>query len=140
MKKFKFYYLFAFVALGLFVTSCGDDDETDGDVNNIITITVEEPLDGETIAESDCGDVHVHVDVMASDENHEVDIVLHTEGDVDDEIITWDKHDHDQLITFETEVDLCMYPAGTCFHLEVEACIDHDCENKETHDVEFCLQ
>ena len=43
-------------------------------------------------------------------------------------------------ITFEQEVDLCSYAAGTCFHLEIEACIDHDCAEKETAEVEFCLQ
>jgi len=114
------------------VTGCGDDD------SNKITITIEEPTNDETI--TDCSDVHIHIDIVASDENHEVEIVLHPEGDVDDKILDIDMHDHDKEITFEQEVDLCSYPAGTCFHLEVEACKDHDCEEKETADVEFCLQ
>jgi len=135
MRDFKFYYLFAFVVLGLFITSCGDDDD-EGD--NQITITIEEPVDGETI--TDCADVHIHVDITATDENHEVEILLHPEGDVSDKIIDYDAHEHDKVITFEQEVDLCSYPAGTCFHLEVEACVDHDCEEKATADVEFCLQ
>jgi len=132
MKDFKFYYLFAFVALGLLITSCGDDDD-----ENIITITIEEPIDGETIA--DCAEVHVHIDVDASIENHEIEILLHPEGDVDDKIIDFDKHEHDKEVKFEQEVDLCSYPAGTCFHLEVAACADHDCEKMGTADVEFCL-
>ena len=136
MKKIKFHYLLPLLCLGFFITSCGDDD--DNDDNNTITITIEEPLNGETIM--DCADVHVHIDIEASDENHEVEIVLHPEGDVSDKIIDSDMHEHDKVITFEQEVDLCSYPAGTCFHLEVEACIDHDCEEKETADVEFCLQ
>ena len=137
MEKFKFYYLFAFLLIGFVAASCGDDDE---DENNQITITIEEPANGETVALADCADVHVHVDIMASDENHEVEIILHPEGDVNTKIIDFDVHEHDQLITFEQEVDLCAYPAGTCFHLEVEACVDHDCEEKATADAEFCLQ
>ncbi len=135
MEKFKFYYLFAFVVLGLFVTSCGDDDDPE---TNTITITIEEPINGETI--TDCADVHVHIDIEASDENHEIEIILHPEGNVDDKIIDYDEHEHDKVITFEREVDLCSYPAGECFHLEVAACVDHDCEEKTRADVEFCLQ
>lgn len=135
MKKFKFHYLLPLFCLGLLITSCGDDPEDD---TNTITITVDEPLNDEVI--TDCADVHVHIDIEASIENHEVEIVLHPEGDVDDKIIDYDEHDHDKLITFEQEVDLCSYPSGTCFHLEVAACIDHDCEVRETADVEFCLQ
>ncbi len=137
MKNFKFYYLFAFVLIGSFVVaSCGDDED---DEMNTITITIEEPT-GDNIAMADCGDVHVHIDIVASDENHEVEIVLHPEGDVDTKIIDFDMHEHDQTITFEQEVDLCNFNPGDCFHLEVEACVDHDCEVKERADVEFCLQ
>ena len=135
MKRFNFLYLLPLFCLGLVMTSCGDDDD---DVNNTITITIEEPLNGETI--TDCSQVHVHVDFVASDENHEVEVVLHPEGDVNDKIIDIDMHGHDQEITIEQEVDLCSYPAGTCFHLEVQACIDHDCEQTENAEVEFCLQ
>jgi len=135
MKNFNFYYVFAFALLGMCFVSCGDEG---GDDDNTITITIEEPINGETI--TDCADVHVHVDVVASDENHEVEIILHPEGDVNDKIIDFDMHEHDQTITFEQEVDLCSYAAGTCFHLEVLACVDHDCEKTQTADVEFCLQ
>ncbi len=141
MNKFKFYYLFAFTILGLAITSCSDDDDDDhNDENNQITITIEEPMNGGTIAIADCADVHFHIEITATDENHEVEIILHPEGDVSDKIIDWDKHDHDKVITFEEERNLCNYPSGTCFHLEVEACVDHDCEEKTTADAEFCLQ
>lgn len=134
MKKINLYYLFAFLAFGMLATGCGDDD----DETNEITITIEEPMNGETI--TDCADVHVHIDFEATVENHEIEVVLHPEGDVNDKIIDYDKHDHDQKITFEEEVDLCSYPAGTCFHLEVKACADHDCDKSSTAEVEFCLQ
>ena len=136
MKNFKFYYLFAFALVGcLFITSCGDDDDDD---TNKVTITIEEPLDGSTIA--DCSEVHVHIEFEATEENHEFEIVLHPEGNVDDKIIDYDEHDHDKKIEFEQEVNLCDYPAGQCFHLEVVACEDHDCGEKATAEAEFCLQ
>jgi hypothetical protein len=138
MKNFKFIYLLVFSTLVFSVTSCGDDDG--GEPENKITITIEEPMDGENIAIADCASVHVHVDFSATEENHEVEIILHPEGDVNDKIIDFDKHDHDKEITFEQEVDLCSYGAGACFHLEVEACADHDCAEKTTAEVEFCLQ
>lgn len=138
MKKFRFSYLFTLVALGLFVTSCNKDDDHNHD--NKITITIEEPTNGATIAIADCAEVHVHVEIEATDENHEVEIVLHPEGNTSDKIIDFDKHQHDKKIEFEQEVNLCNYPAGTCFHLEVVACVDHDCDKKETADAEFCLQ
>lgn len=134
MKKFKIYFL-AVLFLGLFLTSCGDDHE-----DNVIKITIEEPTNGATIAKDKCGDVHVHIDIEASDENHEVEVVLHPEGDTSNKIIDYDKHSHDKVVKFEQEVDLCSFEAGTCFHLEVSACVDHDCKKKETAEAEFCLE
>ena len=137
MKNFKIYYLFVFLSSGLFLVGCGEDDD---DTTNQITITIEEPMDGENIALADCADIHIHVDFVASVENHEVEVVLHPEGDVNDKIIDFDKHEHDKEITFEQEVDLCSYGAGACFHLEVVACVDHDCTETATAEAEFCLQ
>ncbi len=134
MKNIKFFYLFALAAFGLGLIGCSDDD----DDTNTITITIDEPVDGETIA--DCAQVQVHVDAVASDENHELIVVLHPEGNVSDKIIDYEEHTHDKEAHFEQEVDLCSYAAGTCFHLEVEACLDHDCAEKETAEAEFCLQ
>lgn len=136
MKKLNFYFLAVFATMALFMVSCGEDEV----VGNKITITVEEPLDGAKIDTADCDEVHIHVEFEATDENHEIEIVLHPEGDVNDKIIDFDKHDHDKKVVFEQEVDLCAYASGTCFHLEVVACVDHDCAEKATADVEFCLQ
>ena len=131
MKKNNLYYLFAFLSIGIFFSSCEKEK------HNHITITIEEPVDGETV--SDCADVHIHVDFDAEEENHEIEVILHPEGDVEDKIIDYDEHAHDQVITFDQSVDLCSYPAGTCFHLEVSACEDHDCEETVTADAEFCI-
>lgn len=136
MKRIQLFYFFAFLALGVAITGCKDDE----DEGNQITITIEEPIDGENIAIANCGDVHVHVDISATDENHEIEIILHPEDDVNDLIINYDAHAHDQVIEFEQEVDLCAYAAGTCFHLEVFACVDHDCEERAFGEAEFCLE
>jgi len=133
MKKFNLILLLSCLSFAFIFVGCGDDEET-----NQITITIEEPLDGATL--TDCADVHIHVDFVASIENHEVEIILHPEGDTNDEIIKYDEHEHDKEITFEQEVDLCSYPAGTCFHLEVFACVDHDCVERAFAEAEFCIQ
>jgi len=138
MKNLKFSYLLLFLSVGVFFVGCKDDDPDP--VENTITITIDEPMDGENIAIADCANVHVHIDFMASEENHEVEVILHPEGDTSDKIIDYDEHDHDKEITFEQEVDLCSYGAGACFHLEVFACVDHDCEKKSMAEVEFCLE
>lgn len=119
--------------MGLLIASCNDKEPV-----NEITITIDEPINGETI--TDCADVHIHIDVVASDENHGIEVILHPDGNTAEKILDLDLHEHDAVVNIEQEVDLCSYPAGTCFHLEVEACKDHDCESKETADVEFCLQ
>lgn len=137
MKSFKSYFLFAFLSFGFFMVGCEKDDDHDHE-DNEITILIDEPTGD--VAMADCAEVHIHVDITATDENHNVELVLHPEGDVNDKILDIDKHDHDKEITIEQEIDLCSYPAGTCFHLEVEACVDHDCEEKTTADFEFCLQ
>lgn len=138
MKSINFFYLLLFVCLGVFISGCKDDDGDDP--TNTIAIEIEEPINDETIAMASCGDVHIHIDFVASVENHEVTVILHPEGDVNDKIIDYNEHAHDQTVNFEQEVDLCSYAAGTCFHLEVEACVDHDCEEMARADVEFCLQ
>jgi len=138
MKNSKFLYLALFIGLGLSITSCKDDDDSED--QNAITITIEEPMNDEVIAMADCADVHIHIDFEASVENHMVKVVLHPEDDINDKILDYSEHDHDMEITFEQEVDLCSYASGTCFHLEVEACLDHDCEETSTADVEFCLE
>lgn len=140
MKNYNVFYILAFFSLSIFVVSCDDEMPPEEEPTNAITITIEEPTPAEVIDSADCAEVHVHIDIAASIENHEVEIVLHPEGDVDDKIIDYDEHAHDKVITFEQEIDLCSYPSGTCFHLEVAACVDHDCAEKSTADVEFCLQ
>ncbi len=135
----KLFSILAFLLpIILLVPSCSDEEEEEDTANNVITIIVQEPSADEIV--TDCSNVHIHIDVTASDENHEVDILLHPEGDATDKIIDQHIHDHDQTVTFDQDYDLCNYGSGTCFHLEVSACADHDCTTIEMADIEFCLQ
>ena len=138
LTNFKFYYLFAFLAIGMAVVGCDDDDDHDDDHDdNEITINIESPTDGGTVA--DCAEVHIHVDVIATDENHEFELILHPDGDASNLILDVDMHDHDAVLNFEQDVNLCDFPAGTCFELDVVACVDHDCEETESASVNFCI-
>ncbi len=134
--KFRSFFLLLLATFSLTIVSCDKDDDH-GHEDNEITIRILEPAADEVV--NDASSVHIHVEVEATDENHEIEIVLHPEGDTADKIIDFDKHDHDQVIVFEQEVDLSAYPSGQGFHLEVEACVDHDCEEKVTADVEFSI-
>ncbi len=136
MKLFQPLFILSLGFCLICFNSC-KEDEGDTTTENKITITIDEPTSDEVVG--DCADVHIHVDFSASVENHEVEIVLHPEGDTSDKIIDYDEHAHDKEITFNQDIDLCSYPAGTCFHLEVLACVNHDCDQTETADVEFCL-
>lgn len=135
MKMLKNSWLLAFALSALVFTACNKDDDDHDHGDNKITINILEPGNGEVMA--DPADVHIHIEVEASDENHDIEIELHPEGDVSDKILNETPHKHDSKVIFEQAVDLSSYPAGTEFHLEVKACIDHDCEESERADVEF---
>jgi hypothetical protein len=115
-------------------TACEDEDDH-GD--NDITINILEPGNDEVVA--DASDVHIHIEIEATEDNHDIDIILHPDGDINDKIIEQNLHEHDQKVSFEQDIDLSSYPAGTKFHLEVEACKDHDCEEIVFEDVEFSI-
>ena len=117
----------------LVLTACNQEEIA------AVEIEFEEPMAGEVVA--DASDVHIHVHFRAtSGEFHEVEVMLHPDGDVSDMIIEFDQHEHTDDFVFEQELDLSSYPAGTEFHLEAKACLDHDCESVEEGDIEFSIQ
>jgi hypothetical protein len=138
LNNFKFYYLFVFLVFGMCAVGCNDDeDNNDDDHNdNMVTVAIASPTNGGTIA--DCSVVHVHIDVIASVENHQVEVLLY-ERDTEEEVLDIDMHDHDTMILIERDLDLCNYAAGTCFVLDVLACVNHSCEETSTATAEFCL-
>lgn len=107
--------------------------------HNHVTITFDEPTEGEIIALADAADVHVHIEFAYEVEGEEVEIKLHPEGDETDLIINHDAHSHDNPIVFMQNVDLSSYPAGTEFHLEAKACENHECTESVTEDIHFFL-
>ena len=130
MRKIAMLTMVAALATVTF-TSCEEDD------HNHIEIEFLEPTNEQTV--SDASDVHIHVRFTAEEENHEVTLELHPEGDASDLILEMDMHAHDQVVDLEEDVDLSAYPAGTEFHLEATACTDHDCEEMETADIHFSI-
>ncbi len=121
------------LGLALFgLTSCKQEAVTS------VEIEFEEPMAGEIV--TDASDVHIHIHFTATNGDlHDVEVMLHPDGDVNDLILDFHQHDHAEEFVFEEEVDLSSYPAGTTFHLEAEVCLDHDCEEVEFGDIEFSI-
>ena len=139
MKMLKYSFLFILALSVTVFTGCDEEDDHDHDHDhNEITINILEPGPDEVVA--DASDVHVHIEIEATDVTHDIEIVLHPDGDVSDKILEEELHNHEPKATFEQDLDLSSYPSGTKFHLEVEACKDHDCEEREFADVEFSIQ
>ena len=131
--RFLFLLLGGLAALGF--VGCDKDDDHD---DNEITIRILEPAANAVI--EDAANVNIRVEVEATDENHEVEIVLYPDGDSNNKILDSDLHEHDKLLSFEQGIDLSSFPAGQKFHLKVEACVDHDCEKKAKAEIEFSIQ
>lgn len=139
INSFKFGLLF-FSSL-LILSACNnDDDDHDHDDHNEITITFLAPSPDQVIPMSEANAVVISIEVEASDENHEVEIELHPESDTGDKIIDDDEHTHDKVFKYDHVVDLSSYPSGTEFHLEVTACLDHNCEETTSSDIEFKIE
>ena len=104
---------------------------------NQVTIEIEEPTAGEVVANA--ADVHIHINFTATEELHDIDIILHVDDDPSNVVLDQHVHSHEQSYTFMQDVDLSSFPAGTKFHLEVETCVDHDCAEHVHADVEFSI-
>lgn len=129
------------LASAFIISACNnDDDDHDNDDHNEITIQFLSPTPDQVIPMSEANAVVISIEVEASDENHEIEIELHPESDTGDKIINDDEHTHDKVFLYDHVVDLSSYPSGTEFHLEVKACLDHDCEEIERSDIEFKIE
>ena len=129
--------LFALLGVAAIFQSCEKEDDMHEHEDNEVTITIQEPSDGEVVA--DASDVHVHIDFEATEENHEIEVLLYPKGDESDKILDVDMHEHDAKIEFEQEVDLSGYAGGTEFVLYAQACVDHDCGEIESKEIEFSI-
>ncbi len=120
------------LSLLFLLSSCKKDEVA------MVNIEFEEPTPNQVVA--DASDVHIHIHFTSTDELHDIEIKMHPESDVSDLILDEDIHSHDEEYVFLKDLDLSSYPSGTEFHIEVEVCIDHDCEERETAEMEFSIQ
>lgn len=121
--------IFVFVMLA--ASSCKKDD------HNHVEVEFLSPMDEATVANPAA--VNIKIKFTAEEELHDIEITLKKEGDsvAIAPFSPMHVHDHEKTITIDETVNLSSYPAGTEFHLEVEACEDHDCEEKVTKSIHF---
>ncbi|TVR78239.1 MAG: hypothetical protein EA409_10955 [Saprospirales bacterium] len=136
----KLLSLLLIFALAFSFSACGDDDDHHHHGDNEINIIIISPQEDMIISTEEASIVLISVRVEATEENHDIDIELHPEGDHSNKIIDWHRHTHDQVVEFTEVVDLSGFESGTEFHLEVTACIDHGCEEKERKHIHFTLE
>jgi hypothetical protein len=132
MLKRTFFQLLSLVFIVVAAVSCGDDE-----LENPITITFENPINGAVL--TTCTPVPIDIHIESEEELHDIEISLHAEGD-STAIIDYDGHSHETSLHFSQNVDLCSYAAGTCFDLEVQVAKEHDGTEKEIQAIRFCLQ
>ena len=134
MKKF----LIPVLAVAVFgFVGCEEDDHDHGDTT--ATIVFDEPMNDEVIPLASANDVHIHIEFTFDPEGHEIEVELYPEGDESNKIIDYDEHNHSAAITFMQDVDLSSFAAGTEFHLEAKACLDHDCDEYKEADIHFSI-
>lgn len=133
MKKIP--YLFALATLTFALSSCNKEE----DDHNHIDIAFLEPFNDQSFTGAEAANVHIHVRFTAEVENEAIVLRLYPESDPTDLILNLDVHEHDAVIDIEEDVDLSAYPAGTEFHLEAEACEDHECTEVVTADIHFTV-
>ena len=133
MKK----VLFPLIVLTLigFLTSCEKDDDH-GD--NEITIEFLSPASNEQVA--DASNVNIEIRLTATEDLEETEIFLYAELDPLQLVFEKDLHDHEKTYTFQQNVDLSAFPSGTSFLLEVETCLDHDCNEQKKEFIRFSIQ
>lgn len=105
--------------------------------HNHIEIEFLSPMDEATVANAAA--VNIKIKLTADEELEEVKITLKKEGETNGiaPFNTMEIHQHTKTYTVDETIDLSSYPAGTEFHLEVEACEDHDCSEKVKKSVHF---
>ncbi len=121
--------LFAFLLATAF--SCKKEE------HNHIEIEFMSPANDATVANAAA--VNIKIKFTADDDLHDIEIVLEEEASKA-KIAPFNPmkfHKHEKTHTVDETVNLSSYPAGTEFHLEVEACEDHDCKEKVKKHIHF---
>nr|MBS0036747.1 hypothetical protein [Saprospiraceae bacterium] len=136
LKKISFLLL----AFPLVFVACDNDDDHHHDDDNEITINFISPQHDQVITMEEAENLLIQLEVLATDENHDIYIELHPENDASNKILDHHFHLHDPDFEFSESVDLSGFPSGTEFHLEVRAALDHDGDHHERGDIEFSIE
>jgi hypothetical protein len=97
--------MFFFLAAAFVLAATGCVKEA----SNEITIRIISPVEDQVVANA--ASVLIHVEFEATDENHNVELFIHKDGDVNDVAFEWDQHDHDKKIVLMETIDLSSYPS-----------------------------
>lgn len=135
MKTNLIVFASLFLLIGFGFSSC---DKHDHDEEIEVKITIESPADNAVI--TDASAVNISVFFETEDDLHDVKVYLKNETDNSNVApFPIDGHEHAKSYRIQETVNLSSYPAGTEFHLEAEACKDHDCDHKEKKSIHFKL-
>jgi len=124
----------------LLFTACGDDDDHHHNDTNEVNIVIQTPSDGQTFSMEEAESIEIKVIFEATEENHDLEVVLYPHGDASNKIIDWDLHDHNPMIEFNATVDLSSFDSGTVFHLHTKSCVDHSCNEIDEKHITFSIQ
>ncbi len=136
MNRFSYFFGVLLASAVLVFSACNKDDDEHGDHNHI-EITIISPTANQTVADPSA--VEVRIAFEADDELHDIEIKLHPVDDASDLIIDFEVHTHQKTYEFHTVVDLSSYPAGTEFELDIDACEDEACTEKESKHIHFSI-
>lgn len=131
---------FLLLAFPLVFVACDNDDDHPHHDDNEITINFITPENDQVISMEEADSLLIKLEVLATDENHDIYIELHPENDVSNIILDLHFHLHDPNFEFSEPVDLSDFPSGTEFHLEVRAALDHNGDHHERADIEFSIE
>lgn len=134
MKKLFIPLFVLFITFQL--TSCNDDDVLE-DVN----INFVYPTNGQQIDLADAEEFEFKVVVTADKDLHDIFFRAFPTENPSDMVVDIKRHRHDTEIEITQVRDLSAYPSGTEFTIEVDVCIDHDCDKTPVQEsITFSVQ
>ncbi len=118
----------ALAVLGVALLPACNDDEP---LENVLTVEIESPAKNAVISMSQEDHVHVHVNIQATLDLHNITMQIHPLDDHDNIIWKVDSHgDGNAPFTHEEDLSFADYAfqPDTDYVIEVEACGNHQCE------------
>jgi len=122
----------------LFVGCDSDDDHNhDHDDGNEISIQIFHPEENQIVSAEEAENLLISLEVIATDENHDIYIELYPADDASDKVLDFHVHLHNPIYTFDETLDISEYSSGTSFILNVRAALDHDGHEHVESQIEF---